>query len=178
MMGIFWVFISVLGVGTGLGLFAITRRGDGSDRAREILAERLARGDITPEEFRERLEALGPHVRSRLGAVMGAAIGLIVVGLIGGFVTAATGGVNPIRSMMGCGMGPMMDGGMGSMMGGETRRLGPSPQPDADEVQVVAGDLFFRPCGRRRARSGERLRRRRATAARRRERGVCRNTRC
>lgn len=62
MMGIFWVFISVLGVGTGLGLFAITRRGDGSDRAREILAERLARGDITPEEFRERLEALGPHV--------------------------------------------------------------------------------------------------------------------
>lgn len=178
MMGIFWVFISVLGVGTGLGLFAITRRGDGSDRAREILAERLARGDITPEEFRERLEALGPHVRSRRGAVMGAAIGLIVVGLIGGFVTAATGGVNPMRSMMGGGMGSMMDGGMGSMMGGETRRLGPSPEPDADEVQVVAGDLFFRPCGRRRARSGERLRRRRATAARRRERGVCRNTRC
>jgi uncharacterized membrane protein len=31
---------------------------DGSDRASEILAERYARGELSTEEYRERLEAL------------------------------------------------------------------------------------------------------------------------
>jgi uncharacterized membrane protein len=31
---------------------------DGGDRARSILAERFARGEISTDEFRERLDAL------------------------------------------------------------------------------------------------------------------------
>jgi putative membrane protein len=34
------------------------RRWHGDDRAKAILAERLARGEISTEEFRERLDAL------------------------------------------------------------------------------------------------------------------------
>jgi putative membrane protein len=33
-------------------------RGDGLDRARELLAERYAKGELTSEEYRERLEQL------------------------------------------------------------------------------------------------------------------------
>jgi putative membrane protein len=35
------------------------RRDSGLDRAREILAERFARGEITHDEYRERLAQLG-----------------------------------------------------------------------------------------------------------------------
>jgi putative membrane protein len=34
-------------------------RGDGLDRAREVLAERFARGELTVDEYRERLGQLG-----------------------------------------------------------------------------------------------------------------------
>jgi putative membrane protein len=34
-------------------------RGDGLDRAREMLAERYAKGELTADEYRERLEQLG-----------------------------------------------------------------------------------------------------------------------
>ena len=33
-------------------------RGDGLDRAREVLAERYAKGELTSDEYRERLEQL------------------------------------------------------------------------------------------------------------------------
>jgi putative membrane protein len=33
-------------------------RGDGLDRARELLAERYAKGELSSEEYRERLEQL------------------------------------------------------------------------------------------------------------------------
>lgn len=47
----------------GVIVWAVTRRRDrggpaGGDRAREILAERFARGEIGGEEYRERLDAL------------------------------------------------------------------------------------------------------------------------
>jgi putative membrane protein len=47
----------------GLGVWAITRiprpaAPQPHDRAREILAERLARGEITPDEYRERMQHL------------------------------------------------------------------------------------------------------------------------
>jgi putative membrane protein len=35
------------------------RRGPGRSRAREILAERFAKGELTSEEYRERLRVLG-----------------------------------------------------------------------------------------------------------------------
>ena len=34
-------------------------KGDGLDRAREILAERFARGELSNDEYRERLAQLG-----------------------------------------------------------------------------------------------------------------------
>jgi putative membrane protein len=40
-------------------LFMRTRRRGGGDRAREILAERYASGDLTVEEYRRRLAELG-----------------------------------------------------------------------------------------------------------------------
>ena len=48
---------------TGLVTWAIVRStqptsGHPHDRAREILAERLARGEITPDEYRERAQHL------------------------------------------------------------------------------------------------------------------------
>jgi putative membrane protein len=70
-----WAWMAILLVVTlaflGLIVWAVTRHpaaaaGPGpmgptgsTNRAREILAERLARGEITVEEYRERLQALG-----------------------------------------------------------------------------------------------------------------------
>jgi putative membrane protein len=55
----FWaLWLAVIGT----VLFFVFRRGSfrrqGGDRAKAILAERFARGDISTEEFRERLDAL------------------------------------------------------------------------------------------------------------------------
>jgi putative membrane protein len=54
---LFWVAIAAAVV-----LFLWRRwgrpRGDGLDRARELLAERYARGELTSDEYRERLEQL------------------------------------------------------------------------------------------------------------------------
>lgn len=48
----------------GLAIWLIVRRrngrrGDPLDRAREVLAERYARGELTGEEYRARLDELG-----------------------------------------------------------------------------------------------------------------------
>jgi putative membrane protein len=39
------------------------RRGDPLDRARELLAERFARGELTGEEYRQRLDELNQSPR-------------------------------------------------------------------------------------------------------------------
>jgi putative membrane protein len=55
---LFW--LAVIGVGTWLVVRAVKRRQPGpNDRAREILAERYARGELSAEEYRERLGELG-----------------------------------------------------------------------------------------------------------------------
>ncbi len=62
-----WVFMTVMMLFAvaviGLVVWLIARGGEhrprsGLENARAILAERLARGDITPEEYRERLQHL------------------------------------------------------------------------------------------------------------------------
>jgi putative membrane protein len=54
---LFWLVLLGLGI-----WFVVRNRGyrqpSGTDRARDILAERYARGEITGEEYRERLEQL------------------------------------------------------------------------------------------------------------------------
>ena len=57
------VVVAVRAVGGGIARPTQDRRGAGGrpehDRARELLDERYARGDITTEEYRERRSALG-----------------------------------------------------------------------------------------------------------------------
>lgn len=61
-MGLFWVLLLAVLVG-GI-VWAATRTGrtpsqpDATHRAREILNERYARGEVSTEEYRERLDAL------------------------------------------------------------------------------------------------------------------------
>ena len=62
-----WLWVSLLVIGVVLlvvlGVLALTRgssgaRGERHDRAREILTERYARGEIDTEEYHERLREL------------------------------------------------------------------------------------------------------------------------
>jgi putative membrane protein len=55
----FWVlWIAVIATVVFLVFRTKARRSYGGDRAKAILAERFARGEISTDEFRERLEAL------------------------------------------------------------------------------------------------------------------------
>jgi putative membrane protein len=54
---LFWIAL-VVAVGWLLWRRWGRPRGDGLDRARELLAERYARGELTSDEYRERLEQL------------------------------------------------------------------------------------------------------------------------
>jgi putative membrane protein len=55
-----WLFFWAALIGTTVWLIARRRdrRGDPLDRAREVLAERYARGEISAEDYRERLDEL------------------------------------------------------------------------------------------------------------------------
>jgi putative membrane protein len=53
---LFWA--ALIGLGTWLIVKRRDRHADPLDRAREILAERYARGEITGDEYRERLADL------------------------------------------------------------------------------------------------------------------------
>lgn len=128
-------------VGLGLVLWAAIRR---RTSAAEVLAERLARGEVSPEEYRERSDLLGDSDGGRRKPILVTGLSLVVAGLVGAvvLVAASTPAVDPWGRMM----DRMMGGGMGSMMGsGGGSRPGPSPDPEAEEVRVEAGEFFFRP---------------------------------
>ena len=66
-MGWMWIFWILLVLGTALLVFVLVklatrndapRPPDGTSRARTILEERFARGEINADEFRERLRTL------------------------------------------------------------------------------------------------------------------------
>lgn len=139
------VFVLLLGAGVGVGVRAILGRRDSATDAIEILEGRMARGEISPEEYRERLEALGPRPRSGRW-LLPLATGLVVVGLVGSLFAAASVGAEQSWGSMRRMMGGMMDGGM-SMMGdgADTQREAPPPEDGAEEHEVVAGDFFFEP---------------------------------
>lgn len=133
---LFWGFLVLLAVGIVL---AARGRGEGDGSARRILDERLARGEISPEEHRERAAILGPQKRG--GPARGVALGLLVLGLVGTLVAAAAGPGSGGGFMHG-----MMGGGMGGMMGGgETGRSASPPAPGARELTVSGGEFFFEP---------------------------------
>lgn len=138
---VFWVSILFVGAGVALGAWALVRR-PGASGARAILDERLARGEISVEEHRERREALGAD---GLGTLAGPLAGvLLVLGLVGAAasVTSAMGSGWDGMSRMMRGMPGMMGDGM---MGGRTERDAPPPEPGAEEVGVTGGEFFFEP---------------------------------
>ena len=67
-MGLFWVWpvlvvLGIIAVVWGLARASSSRPqgSNGQDRAREILKERFARGEITEQELRERMRVLDDH---------------------------------------------------------------------------------------------------------------------
>ncbi len=144
-MLLFWFLMLLVLAGLTLGVATLVT---GRSSAIEALGDRLARGEVTAEEYRERLKLLNTARRgsSKLSWVAGA---LVVVGLLGLLLLR---GSMDRPGMMGRMMGnSMMDrtmlGGMmgNSMMGGETRRIGPGPSPGARDVQVEGREFYFSP---------------------------------
>ena len=68
-MGLFWIWPVLLLVGLAVLVWAVIRatsstradQSSGTGRAREILQERFARGEITEQELRERTRILNDH---------------------------------------------------------------------------------------------------------------------
>lgn len=65
-MGLFWVWpllvvVGVIAVVWGLARATSATPSSGKERAREILRERFARGEITEQELRERMRVLDDH---------------------------------------------------------------------------------------------------------------------
>lgn len=135
------IFLALLVLGIVLAVLAA--RGRAGRRAHDVLGERVA-GEVSPEEYRERLAALGPPSRRIVTPI---ATALTAAGLLGSIVVGATAGAGFTHGMMG--------GGMGSMMGsGETERSGSAPIAEAREVRVSAQEFSFDPAEVR-ARIGE-----------------------
>lgn len=89
-IGLFTLAIVVFAIGVALGAFWVTTRLWRGYRgpARRLLAERLARGDIAPEEYSQRLRVLDRSAESdRLMAAL--AVMLVLIGLAGSVVVAA-----------------------------------------------------------------------------------------
>jgi uncharacterized membrane protein len=119
----------------GIVLAVVAGRGGTNTRAREVLGERLARGEVSPEEYRERLDALAPSGRRRLTPIATALTG---AGLAGVIATAAFAGPGFMHGMMG--------GGMGSIMqSGETGRSGSALVAGAREISVTSQEFSFTP---------------------------------
>ena len=68
-MGLFWVWALLVVVGIIAVVWGLARASSGTrprgssgqERAREILQERFARGEITEQELRERMRVLDDH---------------------------------------------------------------------------------------------------------------------
>lgn len=140
-MAAIWAFVALLALGAGLGAWALVRGAGGTGRAQSILAERLARGDLTPDDYRERLALIGVRSASRRWFIP-VGVSLIILGLVG---TVTAGGIAMGRGEMGWMMGDGMTDMGEMMMGGESGRRGNAPQEGARERQVEAMDFSFNP---------------------------------
>ncbi len=155
-MGVGLLFLSAVLVALiGAGLWSLSRRRQGE--AQDLLARRLAVGEISPEEYLEKMALLGASSK-RVTVLQAVGVGLVVLGVAAGLVLVTLGlvgmismparmreGTGPMNEMMGRGMGSMMRGETAPMMDGRTGRSAPAPQRDAREVSVVATEFAFRP---------------------------------
>jgi hypothetical protein len=136
-----WVLLSaglaVLISGVVLCAGIASRGGGSSRRARGILAQRYAAGEISTEELNERRDALG---RASARGMWPLAVALMSTGLV---VTVVTLIFAPDWSVMG---GAMMGGDMGPMMGGgAAMRDAPAPRSEGSRRGAAHASGLGRP---------------------------------
>ena len=129
--------LALVGVAAALAASRGTGGQHDSERAHDILRQRLAAGEIDPEEYRERAELLGPASRTGPSVGRWLPIALIVLAVLVLIALLATGTGWPRHGQWG-----PMDGMMGPRT---TQDATPSPIPDADEITIEMTDMAFHP---------------------------------
>jgi plastocyanin len=141
---LFGVSIVLFLVGLALVIWLFVRPRQRGTHAIAILSERFARGEISSDDYHDRLSTLQESsIRPRSAAVV-LAVSLVAAGIVG----TVGGGVWVSNSSWNW-MGDMMNGGMGSMMSmmqsGSTERKGDAADPDATTTTVVSREFSFQP---------------------------------
>lgn len=126
-----------LAVGNGTG-------GQDQRRAQDILRQRLAAGEISPDEYRQRADLLGPDrtssssLRRWLPVVLGVAAVLLLLGLLFAGLGRSGGWWGPMDGRMG--------GHMDGMWGQRTSRgVTPDAVDGAEEFSIEATEMAFDP---------------------------------
>jgi plastocyanin len=141
---LFGISVLVLVAGLATGIWLLVRPRQRGSRATAVLAERFARGEVSADEYRERLSLLNESSTRGRSRVIPLTAALVTVGLIG-TVTSGAWAANSSWDWM----ADMMNGDMGSMMSmmqtGATERVGEAPAPNAATTTVVSREFSFAP---------------------------------
>jgi len=146
---VFAVFMAVLLAGLALAARALAHPVTPRPDARAILDERLARGEISPDEHLRRREVLGVGTRAAPRYLGVLAAVFLAVGILGGLSAAAAAtdfggmGVFDVHGMMG-----------GNRSGATD--TAPAPVAGTRHIRVVADEFSFEP-NEIRIRAGERV---------------------
>lgn len=134
----------VLLVGLALAIWLFVRPRQHPSQAEVILSERFARGEISSDEYRERLSTLAatsPQQRSHVAPLTAAMIAVGLAGTVAGGAWAANSSWDW--------MDDMMDGDMSSMMSmmqsRPTERMGDPPERGGTTTTVVSREFSFSP---------------------------------
>jgi len=147
MMGGGWFVLILILVLVGVAVALAVGNGTGGQdqgRAQDILRQRLAAGEISPDEYHQRAELLGPDrassspLRRWLPVVLGVATVLLLLGLLFAGLGRPGGWWGPMDGRM----GGHMDG-----MWGQRTSQGDAPDAveDADEITIEATEMAFDP---------------------------------
>jgi plastocyanin len=148
MMGGGWLIVVLILVLVGVGVALAVGQGSGGQdqgRAREILRQRLAAGEIDAEEYHERAELLGDDraddsgLRRWLPVVFAVVAVLLLLGLLfGGMGRSGDGWWGPMEWRMG--------GHMDGMWGQRTSQgVALDAIDGADEITFEATEMAFEP---------------------------------
>lgn len=136
---LFWLLVAALALAVASWLFPRA----GQDRARAILRERLARGEITESEYLQGVKALNLPAERKSSGLAPVAVLLLLAAVVLLLMATGVGGMG----MPGW-MAPMMPGmgGMPHMRGWPGPSASPPPtRPGARVVAVTLVDFAFRP---------------------------------
>jgi uncharacterized cupredoxin-like copper-binding protein len=135
---VFVVFLVVLIAGFVLAAWTLARPVPSGHSARAILDERLARGEISPDEHLRRREVLDAGTRGAPRHLGVLAAVLVAAGLVG--ILSATAAGTDFGGMGFFDMRGMMGGD-----GGGSTSTAPAPIPGAREIRVAADEFSFEP---------------------------------